>query len=65
MTMTSKTTLPFTIEVERERETRWMVCFKERIAQNEQPRLGTVYVNKGVVGNLQRLTITVADGDAS
>ena len=61
MTENRPNALPFTVVVERERETRWMAVFKERVREDEQPRLGTIYVNKAAVGDAQRLTITVTE----
>lgn len=56
-----RNTLPCTVTVEREKETRWMVRFKERIGADEQPRVGTIYLNKALVGNATRLTVTIVE----
>lgn len=58
----ARNTLPCTVTVEREKETRWMVRFKERLGENEQPRVGTVYLNKALAGNATRLTVTISEG---
>lgn len=62
MTSNRNSALPCTVEVERERETRFMVRFKERIAETESPRLGTVYIAKNIAGNAKRLRIIIDNG---
>lgn len=59
--MMTKNKLPFVVEVERDQEKRWMCTFKERVDPQDQPRLGTVYVAKDMVGNAQRLKITIEE----
>jgi len=55
--------LPCTVIVDREKETRWMIRFKERMNPNEQPRVGTIYLNKALVGNAKQLSVTIVEDE--